>query len=198
MKEFTQAQSKIIQTEKKDLVIIYEYNHQIMPSQHTDFKVVKFLESGKGDVVCERLNHQKQHRAMLMSEEGSPNSATITNKIKLKYQGLRFLSDGTLLSVAYYIRQNLPKSSRNGKDGKIHMATKLIQDDEIKFDEQPLRMQIVNIECENDQDFNKYTTAKACIVGENLCLKLGSEKFIRVIDLKGRYKANGMMTKDPK
>ena len=70
-----------------------------------------------------------------MSEEGSPNSATITNKIKLKYQGLRFLSDGTLLSVAYYIRQNLPKSSRSGKDGKIHMATKLIQDDEIKFDE---------------------------------------------------------------
>ena len=78
------------------------------------------------------------------------------------------------------------------------MATKSVLDEEVKFEDQPLRMQIVNIECENEQEFNKYLTANACIVGEHLCIKLGSEKTVRVIALNGYYKVSGVMTKDPK
>ena len=88
-----------------------------MPSYHTHFKVLKFSQDGKGELVCNRLTHQKEHKNMVLSELGEDdvNSAfAFGNKqsplkggkeTKIHYKGLRFLSNGTLLSVAYYIKQ---------------------------------------------------------------------------------------------
>ena len=109
----------------RDLMVIYEWKYDILPPQHVDFRVIKFTSNGKGEVVCDRLCHQKEHRNMLLSElppeltdlgasldqsrfpvNPSLSLTAKADKIKLKYMGLRFLGDGTLLSVAYFIRQH--------------------------------------------------------------------------------------------
>ena len=51
-------------------------------------------------------------------------------------------------------------------------------------------MLIVNIECASDQELKDYTRAKGCLVGEYLALKISKEKFVRILDLKGRYLSN--------
>ena len=62
-------------------------------------------------------------------------------------------------------------------------------DPAIKINENAIKMQLVNIECENDEEFKNFTSAKACLVGEYLALKVAKEKFVRIISLKGKYLA---------
>ena len=48
-------------------------------------------------------------------------------------------------------------------------------------------MLIINIECADEEELYDYIEAKACLVGQCLAMKIAREKFVRIIDLKGRY-----------
>ena len=76
------------------------------------------------------------------------------------------------------------------------MMTKEVICDKIKIEEDPLKMQIVNIECANEEELKNYKEAKACLVGAFLAVKIAREKFVRIIDLKGAYQVNREVNSD--
>ena len=71
----------------------------------------------------------------------------------------------------------------------MRMVTKEVLDESEgnKIEGNYLKMQIVNIECANEEELKNYKEAKACLVGEYLALKVAKEKFVRIIDMKGRW-----------
>ena len=47
-------------------------------------------------------------------------------------------------------------------------------------------MLLVNIECKNEAQMEKYVNSQATIVGKYLCIRVGDETVIRIIDLSGQ------------